>query len=182
MDEIVKMFNERIVRIIDKNGEPWFVAKDVCEALELANPTRALNSLDIDEKNTLTLSKGIRANPNVNVVNESGLYHLIFKSRKKKAQQFRRWVTAEVLQSIRKTGAYISPTMTDNQLQSLMTMPEQEMYRRINAKGRLKLLEKQLKKVAVRALSNLEKLLQVFPKIKVFVLWSVGSHKVKICA
>jgi prophage antirepressor-like protein len=149
MQEIVKVFNEKMVRIMDKDGEPWFVAKDVCDVLELKNPTVAVQSLDDDEVTKLNLG-GLHGE--ANIVNESGLYHLIFKSRKKKAQEFRRWVTAEVLPSIRKTGAYLSPAMTDSQIQSLLTTLEQEMYRRINAEGRLQLLEKQLKKLAKRAL------------------------------
>lgn len=88
------------VRTVVQNGEPWFVAKDVCEILELDNVTRALSTLDDDERGSLTISKGtspMGGNPNVNIINESGLYALIFKSRKSQAHAFRKWVTSEVL-------------------------------------------------------------------------------------
>ena len=96
------------VRTVMIDGEVWFVAKDVCDALGIGNPTRAVSRLDEDEKNTLTSSKGNRGNPTVNVINESGLYSLIFTSRKEEAKAFRRWVTHDVLPQIRKTGSYNS--------------------------------------------------------------------------
>lgn len=77
----------------DENGEPWFVAKDVCGILELSNPTEALRNLDEDEKNTVRVSDGINGqpgNPNVNVISESGLYTLIIRSNKPEARNFRR--------------------------------------------------------------------------------------------
>jgi prophage antirepressor-like protein len=90
------------------NNEPWFVAKDVCDALNLSNVTESLRGLDEDEKLT---SAVLRAGQNreMNLVNESGLYSLIFQSRKPEAKSFRKWVTSEVLPAIRKTGAYVNP-------------------------------------------------------------------------
>ena len=82
------------------------VAADACRILKINNPSQALTRLDDDEKNTLILNEGIRGNPNVNVVNESGLYRLIFASRKPEAKKFQRWIYHEVLPSIRKTGCY----------------------------------------------------------------------------
>lgn len=102
-------FGPREVRVIEKNGEPWFVAADVCEILELTNPTEALKALDDDEKNTLRISEGIRGNPNMNIISESGLYTLIMRCNKPGARVFRKWVTAEVIPSIRKHGAYMTP-------------------------------------------------------------------------
>ena len=92
----------------DENGEVWLVAKDLCDVLGLSNPTEALRSLDDDEKNTLRISEGIqgRGNPNMNIINEAGLYKLTFRSNKPNAKNFTRWVTHEVLPSIRKTGSY----------------------------------------------------------------------------
>ena len=107
MKDLMKFeFHGKGVRTVTIEGEPWFVAKDVCEILELENVTRALETLDTDERNTLTISKGIPGNPNLNVVSESGLYALVFKSRKPEAKEFRKWVTKEVLPQIRKTGRY----------------------------------------------------------------------------
>lgn len=103
-------FDHHAIRVqIDERGEPWFVAADVCAALEHSNVTQALKRLDDDEQ-ALISSEGIhRGSDQVNVVNESGLYNLILGSRKSEAKRFKRWVTHEVLPSIRKTGSYAMP-------------------------------------------------------------------------
>ena len=90
----------------DSDDKIWFVAKDVCDVLGLGNARQAISSLDDDEKNTVTINDGNRGNPNMNCVNESGLYTLIFQSRKPEARKFRKWVTNEVLPNLRKTGRY----------------------------------------------------------------------------
>lgn len=108
-DVTVFNFNQSQVRTVIRDGEPWFVAKDVCDILELTNPTMALESLDADERGSLRITEGtssLGGNPNVNIISESGLYALIFKSRKPEAKAFRKWVTSEVLPTIRKTGRY----------------------------------------------------------------------------
>ena len=104
----IQLFNydSNAVRAIEQNGEVWFVAKDVCDVLELSNPTEALRALDDDEKNTLRISEGIRGNPTMNVINESGLYRLAFRSNKPMAKDFTRWVAHTVLPEIRRTGSY----------------------------------------------------------------------------
>lgn len=96
------------VRMVMQDGEPWWVLADVCQVLELVNPSKVAERLDDDEKNTLTLSEGIRGrgNPNVTIINESGLYSVILRSDKPQAKAFKRWVTHEVLPSIRRTGSY----------------------------------------------------------------------------
>lgn len=99
-------FNQSPVRVIDQGGQPWFVAKDVCEVLEIANSRDAVADLDEDEVNSVAITDGNRGNPNRTVVSESGVYALIFKSRKAVAKAFRKWVTSEVLPTIRKTGGY----------------------------------------------------------------------------
>ena len=104
-------FDSYAVRTLTRNGEPWFVAADVCAALGLDNTTKALLRLDEDEQ-TLISIQGIHSgpgNPMVNVINESGLYSLILTSRKPEAKRFKKWVTSEVLPSIRKTGQYTAP-------------------------------------------------------------------------
>lgn len=116
----ITMFtNEKFgsIRVVMHEGEPWFVAKYVCECLELNNVTEALRNLDEDEKITLSNPEG---NPRAgipltfNAVSEAGLYSLVFRSRKPDAKDFRRWVTHEVLPAIRKTGSYsTTPALPD---------------------------------------------------------------------
>ena len=93
------------VRITMIDGNPWFVAKDVCDCLELDNITRALSGLDADEKG-FTISNTLGGDQRMLTINESGLYSLILRSRKPEAKAFKRWITHEVLPSIRKTGGY----------------------------------------------------------------------------
>lgn len=103
--------------LTDEAGEPWFVAKDVCDILELSNVTEALRSLDDDEKSNFRISEvaqnGGRAPL---IISEPGLYKLIMRSRKPEAKEFQRWVTHEVLPQIRKTGGYIPATDADDDM------------------------------------------------------------------
>lgn len=99
------VFNSVKIRTAIIDGEPWFVAKDVCEVLELGNITEALRGLDADELTSEILKSGGQGRE-MRLINESGLYALVFKSRKPEAKTFRKWVTNEVLPSIRKTGGY----------------------------------------------------------------------------
>lgn len=101
-------FNEKAgtpIRVQVINDEPWFVAKDVCAALGIVNHLDAIGRLDDDEKggSVVTTPSGEQT---MKIVSESGLYNLIFQSRKPEAKAFRKWVTSEVLPSIRKTGGY----------------------------------------------------------------------------
>lgn len=90
------------IRVVtDENGEPWFVAADVCAALEIGNPSDAIKRVD-EEDRTLVSIEGLQ----INVLSESGLYSLVLGSRKPEAKAFKRWITSEVLPSIRKTGGY----------------------------------------------------------------------------
>ena len=89
--------------ITDEDGNFWFVAKDVAEALGLTNVTEALRNLDEDERSTLRISEG---GSEVNIVNEPGFYSFLLRSRKPEAKAFKRWVTHEVLPAIRKHGMY----------------------------------------------------------------------------
>jgi prophage antirepressor-like protein len=99
-------FEGRQVRVItDEQGEPWFVAADVCACLAIRNPSDALNRLDDDEKG-LGLTETPGGNQSLTTVNEPGLYNLVLGSRKPEARRFKRWVTHEVLPSIRRTGRY----------------------------------------------------------------------------
>ena len=105
-----KMFGQ--LRTVEQNGQTWFVAADVCRALEI-EPT-ATRRLDEDEKNTLRLTQGTSGNPNVNVVNEPGLYTLVLGSRKPEARAFKRWLTHEVLPAIRKHRLYLMDELVRN--------------------------------------------------------------------
>jgi prophage antirepressor-like protein len=94
----------------DAQGVPWFVAADVCAALQIGNPSQALSRLDDDEKTLIANnSQGQQEAPTMNAVNEPGLYSLILGSRKPEAKRFKRWVTHEVLPAIRRTGSYGVP-------------------------------------------------------------------------
>ena len=93
------------IRTLNLNGEPWFVAVDVCIALDLSNPTIAVSRLDEDERAKFNLGR----QGDATIVNEPGLYTLILGSRKPEAKAFKRWITHEVIPAIRKHGAYISP-------------------------------------------------------------------------
>lgn len=111
-------FEGHAIRIIDRNGEPWFVLSDVCRALNHSNPSQAVKLLDSDERDTLDASSGIEmvAGPNVQqltIVSEAGLYRLLSRSTLPAAKRFDRWVRHEVLPSIRKTGSYGTPAAID---------------------------------------------------------------------
>lgn len=93
------------VRTLVKDGEPYFVAVDVCDSLAIKNPSDALKRLDEDERARFNLGR----QGEVNMVNEYGLYNLILGSRKTEAKAFKRWITHEVIPSIRKTGSYHIP-------------------------------------------------------------------------
>lgn len=103
------------VRTISKNGEPWFVAADVCKALGLTQVTRAMAKLDNDEGGLLKVPHP--QNPSsmleMNCVNEPGLYTLVLSSRKPEAKLFKRWITHDVIPSIRKHGAYMTRSVLD---------------------------------------------------------------------
>lgn len=104
-------FEDNAVRVVDIDGEPWFVAADVCRVLDIKNPSDTINKrLDSDERG-IEIIYTPSGDQEMLVVNESGLYNLIFRSTKPEAKKFRKWVTAEVLPSIRKTGMYVAPEM-----------------------------------------------------------------------
>lgn len=94
------------VRTTIRDNEPWFVAADVCRALEIKNPSDALLRLDEDKKALVSIEGLSRGNDKGNIVNEPGLYTLVLGSRKPAAKAFKRWITHEVLPALRKTGRY----------------------------------------------------------------------------
>lgn len=109
-------YNGNEVRTIQKDGEPWWVLKDVCGVLGLKNPTMIAERLEDDEVTKFNLG-GLSGE--TNIINESGLYNVILRSDKPEAKPFRKWVTSEVLPSIRKTGGYQVPKTTGEQIQLL---------------------------------------------------------------
>lgn len=101
--------NERFgrVRTIEQNGEPWFIARDVCECLSIGKYRDAVSRLEEDERGSVEMdTPGGRQS--LSAVNEYGLYSLVLSSRKPEAKEFKRWITHEVIPAIRKTGGYIS--------------------------------------------------------------------------
>lgn len=98
-------FNQNAIQVINKNGEAWFIASEVAAMLGYRDSYNMTRILDNDEKGTHNVST-LGGNQDVSVINESGFYHAAFKSRKPEVKPFRKWVTSEVLPTIRKTGGY----------------------------------------------------------------------------
>lgn len=123
MNDAIQPFDfhgAQVRALTDENGEPWFVAKDVCDILGLTNVSVALSGLDEDETAKIDpkqyLGSENRSNQPINIVSEPGLYVLIGKSRKPEAKAFRRWVNHEVLPSIRRHGVYATDDVIDKVL------------------------------------------------------------------
>lgn len=121
----LKIFNNhefgKIRTVVDENNEPWFVGKDVAEILEYKEPNKAINRhVDEDDRMKHPITDNLGRNQETILINESGLYSLIFSSKMDKAREFKRWVTSEVLPTIRKHGAY----MTDNVLERSIADPD----------------------------------------------------------
>lgn len=123
------------VRTVDMDGAPWFVLKDVCEVLGLGNSRMVSDRLDEDEKGVSKIDTlgGVQ---NVTIINESGLYNVILRSDKPEAKPFRKWVTSEVLPSIRKTGSYTMPKLS-KEMQALFLLDQ----RTVQQDARLTALE-----------------------------------------
>ena len=120
MNEIQKFVNEQFgtIRTVNIDGEPWFVAKDVCDILGLQNVTQATQQLEDFERSMFNIGRQGEAN----IINESGFYSLVLRSRKPIAKPFRIWVTSEVLPSIRKHGMYATPSTVEAMLNDPDTM------------------------------------------------------------
>lgn len=103
-------FEENEVRTLLINGEPYFIGKDVAQILGYSNPRDALSKhVDDEDKNSVAIRDGNKGNPNQTVINESGVYALVFGSKLPSAKKFKHWVTSEVLTTLRKTGGYTMP-------------------------------------------------------------------------
>lgn len=121
MNDVVKFeFEKKEVRSFWIDNEAWIVLSDICKILDLTKPSRVAQTLDDDEVKQILITDRMGRNQNAIAVNESGLYAVILRSNKPEAKKFRRWVTHEVLPSLRKTGSY-----------SLSKAPEAELLREI---------------------------------------------------
>lgn len=113
-------FNSSEIRVVrGADGEPWFVAKDVCDVLEIEDARKSVGYLDEDERTISPVTDSLGRLQDTFIINESGLYSLILRSRKPEARKFRKWVTSEVLPSIRKTGSYAAPQTYPEALRAL---------------------------------------------------------------
>jgi len=102
-------FGDEPIRIHDRDGHPWFVLADVCRVLGIGNPSDAAKRLDDDERDALDITDPIGRAQAATIINESGLWSLVLTSRKPAAKTFKKWITAEVLPSLRKTGSFGVP-------------------------------------------------------------------------
>ena len=110
------------IRTMEKDGEPWFVGKDVAEVLGYSDTNQAIRK-HVDEEDRLTRSfNGSGQNRGMTIINESGLYSLILSSKLPTAKEFKRWVTSEILPSIRKSGGYNADATMQSVVQTLATM------------------------------------------------------------
>lgn len=155
MNNIIDFNNEEFgnVRVVMKDGEPWFVAVDVCKALDIKDTSMALTRLDEDEKGTSSIGT-LGGNQEVLTVNEPGLYTLVLGSRKPEAKKFKRWITHEVIPSIRKTGSYSLEPLTPAEilLQNAQILVDQE--RRMKAiEEKQSVIEEEVKELKAKALT-----------------------------
>jgi prophage antirepressor-like protein len=124
-------YQEKMVRTVIKDGEPWFVAKDVCEILEISDTWNAISRLSENTKGTDTISTlgGIQE---MNVISEAGVYKLVFTSRKPEAEKFTDWLASEVIPSIRKTGSYMPKQVSQAELTAMIAQNQVEIERKAN--------------------------------------------------
>lgn len=115
------------IRTVMKDGEPMFCLVDICKALEISNPSKVAQRLDNDERTKFELGRA----GETNFITESGLYAVILRSDKPNARKFRKWITSEVLPSIRKTGAYGKPMTTAQKIQ-LLAQGNDELNERVD--------------------------------------------------
>lgn len=133
------------VRTLEREGEPWFVGKDVAEVLGYGNTRDAIDRhVDPEDKNTVVNPDGNRGNPNMTIINESGLYSLVLSSKLPTAKAFKRWITSEVIPSIRKHGAYITPDTLEQMIADpdttirLLTTLKEERQERVRLEAEAK--------------------------------------------
>lgn len=148
MNEVKTFNNEQFgeVRVMERNGEPWFVGKDVAGILGYERPTKAVaDHVDPEDRDAVPIQDCIGRMQNTPLINESGLYSLILSSKLPTAKQFKRWVTSEVLPSIRKHGGYVTgqETMSDDELMAKALLM---------AHSKIEEREKQIKEMVPKAI------------------------------
>lgn len=126
-------YQQSAVRTVERDGEPWFVLKDVCDVLNLTTPARVAERLDKDEVSQTHLTDSLGRQQETTIINESGLYSVILRSDKPEAKPFRKWVTSEVIPAIRRHGSYSQKPLTpaEQLLAQANVLVEQE--RRLSA-------------------------------------------------
>jgi len=126
-------FENNQLRTLLINDEPWFVGKDVAEILGYSNPRDALSKhVDSEDKNSVAIHDGNKGNPNLTIINESGVYALVFGSKLQSAKKFKHWVTSEVLPTLRKTGSYATPQLTGEELMAKALVEAKSVLERQN--------------------------------------------------
>lgn len=126
-------FENNQVRTLLINDDPWFVGKDVAEILGYSNPRDALSKhVDSEDKNSVAIHDGNKGNPNLTIINESGVYALVFSSKLQSAKKFKHWVTSEVLPTLRKTGSYATPQLTGEELMAKALIEAKSVLERQN--------------------------------------------------
>ena len=158
MNQLQQIFQyqQHQLRTVIKDGEPWFVAKDVCDVLNHSNHKVAVTRLDEDEVSKVYLTDSLGRKQQTTIVNEAGLYSLILTSNKPEAKQFKRWVTHEVIPSIRKTGYYsikkLDSYMIDDPIERAKRwIEEQEEKRAIEQKLQITAPKAEMYDVALSA-------------------------------
>lgn len=158
MNEIkIWNYNDSEIRTVEKNGEPWWVLADVCKVLELSSPHKIADRLDEDERNQIPVIDSLGRKQNTYVINESGLYNVILRSDKPQAKPFRKWVTSEVLPTIRKHGAYMTEQTIEKALFNpdflieLATQLKNEQARSKQLETTVAVQEQQIKELKPRA-------------------------------
>lgn len=162
-------YNGNEVRTVQKDGEPWWVLKDVCDVLDIKNSTDVAKRLDVDEVTRFNLG-GLSGE--TNIINESGLYNVILRSDKPEAKPFRRRVTGEVLPSIRKTGSYTLPQTTDGKI-ALLAQGHMELKAEVDEiKTDLEMLKMDLPLLPIEA----DKITEVVRRKGVYLLGGKQSE------
>ena len=128
-------YQQSTVRTVERDGEPWFVLKDVCDVLGIGSPHKVADRIDEDERNQIPLTDSLGRQQETTIINESGLYNVILRSDKPEAKPFRKWVTSEVIPAIRRHGSYSRKPLTpaEQLLAQANVLVEQE--RRLSALG-----------------------------------------------